>query len=241
MALPQHKTCLSILRGIIGPEANEKIFSKMIGRSVSWLKKASCGQIPLPENVAFRISHETGVSFDWLLANDVKSPPRTQKNEPFTRATYAELRGSFLTGEAKDDREIVLRALPSLLMELIQSLYFANSQARAFSAIYEIQSLKARLLTEFKGDDILHGVKGFTQAGFGVAICKETERLFENEANFRNAFTALEGRTDVTDEELAKAMARLTDKTPLSERVNLKESPAPKPQKKQPSRKKRPA
>ncbi|MEI8285489.1 MAG: hypothetical protein WCG52_10925 [bacterium] len=76
MALPQHKTCLSILRSILGPVAGgEARFAKTIGRSKSWIKKASAGIIQLSEDAAIRISHETGVSYNWLLVNDPNIPP----------------------------------------------------------------------------------------------------------------------------------------------------------------------
>ncbi|MFA6176374.1 MAG: hypothetical protein WC765_07335 [Phycisphaerae bacterium] len=78
MALPKHKTCLSVLRSILGPiSGGEKRFADLIGRSTSWLKKASCGQIPLTDEAAFRISFETGVSEKWLKDGDPTVPPTT--------------------------------------------------------------------------------------------------------------------------------------------------------------------
>jgi hypothetical protein len=76
MAKSQNKTCLSILRSILGPVAGgEARFAKTICRSQSWIKKASAGIIPLSEDAAIRISHETGVSHNWLLANNPTLPP----------------------------------------------------------------------------------------------------------------------------------------------------------------------
>ncbi len=93
MALPQHKTCLSVLRSILGPiSGGEKRFADLIGRSRSWLKKASCGQIPLTEDVAFRISFETGVSEKWLTDGDPTVQPTTGEGKPFTKDTFSATR-----------------------------------------------------------------------------------------------------------------------------------------------------
>jgi hypothetical protein len=90
MALPKHKTCLSILRSIIGSGAgNEKTFADKIGRSTSWLKKASCGQVALTQNAAVRIGRETGVSFRWLLDNDTTKQAVDNNGNSYTIETYA--------------------------------------------------------------------------------------------------------------------------------------------------------
>lgn len=89
MALPQHKTTLSILRSILGPEGNESRFAEKIGRSTSWLRKASCGQIPLMRDAAVLIAYETGVSLSWLLNNDTSKAPVDALGLPYTLETYA--------------------------------------------------------------------------------------------------------------------------------------------------------
>ena len=89
MALPQHKTCLSILRSILGPGAgNEARFAKKIGRSASWLKKASCGQIPLSRDAAVRIGYETGINVYWLFNSDITKPAINDDGHPYTIQTY---------------------------------------------------------------------------------------------------------------------------------------------------------
>ena len=89
MALPKHKTCLSILRSIIGSTAgNEKTFANKIGRSTSWLKKASCGQVALTQDAAVQIGRETGVSFRWLLDNDTTKQAIDNYGNVYTIETY---------------------------------------------------------------------------------------------------------------------------------------------------------
>ena len=89
MALPQHKTTLSILRSVLGPAGNEARFANKIGRSTSWLRKACCGQIPLMRNAAVLIAYETGVSLNWLLNNDTTKAPVDALGMPYTLETYA--------------------------------------------------------------------------------------------------------------------------------------------------------
>jgi hypothetical protein len=93
MALPQHKTTLSIFRSILGSfHGNEARFAEKIGRSRSWLKKASCGEIPLTPEIARVIAYETGVCPQWLLSNDTAAPAVDRLGKPYTLETYAAYR-----------------------------------------------------------------------------------------------------------------------------------------------------
>lgn len=74
MAKSRKKTCLAVLRSMLGEYGSEGHFAKMISKSPSWVRKASAGIIPISEDAAMRISYETGVSFGWLLQNDVTAP-----------------------------------------------------------------------------------------------------------------------------------------------------------------------
>jgi hypothetical protein len=120
MALPQHKTGLSVLRSILGPGAgNEARFAKKIGRSVSWLKKASSGQIPLTEDAAIRISYETGISVPWLLSGDTSKQPVGVDGKPYTSKSYEiyyseQMRGTDPT-DADESRNELLLLINSLI------------------------------------------------------------------------------------------------------------------------------
>jgi hypothetical protein len=45
-------------------------------------------KLPLSEKLATRIEHETGISLEWLLANDPGKPPVDWINMPYTQRTY---------------------------------------------------------------------------------------------------------------------------------------------------------
>lgn len=99
MANPKHKTCLSVLRSVIGSAAgNEARFAEKIGRSTSWLKKASCGQIPITKDIALRIAYETGISMRWLMQGNTSKTPVDKDDKTFTKATYENYR-SFMRDE----------------------------------------------------------------------------------------------------------------------------------------------
>jgi transcriptional regulator with XRE-family HTH domain len=80
------KTVVAVLRQMIG--LNVEDFGKLIGKSVSTVTKLNNGQLPLSEETAQRIATETGVSIDWLLANDPKITPYVTEGVPFEKERF---------------------------------------------------------------------------------------------------------------------------------------------------------
>lgn len=66
------KTNLSILRQELGELGKPTQFSKLIGVSESWLKKASAGLIPINSKAASIIAFKTGYSPYWIQGIDSK-------------------------------------------------------------------------------------------------------------------------------------------------------------------------
>lgn len=155
MALPQHKTCLSILRSILGPGAGgEARFAEKIGRSTSWLKKASCGQIPLMRDAAILIAYETGVSLQWLVANDTTKPPLDRLGNPFTLESYAAHR-------VRDREEVdEIDALESsqetigCLHEILRIYWAARSKNRAGLFAFYLEAFTNDMGDKFGKADI---------------------------------------------------------------------------------------
>lgn len=151
MAKPQHKTCLSILRTLLGPGAgNEEYFAKKIGRSVSWLKKASCGQIPLTEDAAIRISYETGISVPWLFKGDTTKEPVDIDGKPFTKKSY-ELY-NLQRGEGIDeiDASESLEEVIGLLISLITTYACARDNNLGGYFSYRLGLLSEQVAREFE-------------------------------------------------------------------------------------------
>jgi transcriptional regulator with XRE-family HTH domain len=93
MAKPKHRTTLSVLRTILGPINGHKTrFGQELGKSDSWITKVSCGKIPLTIETAKAIAYETGISLNWLMANDPKAPPLDRWGGPYTKESYAKHR-----------------------------------------------------------------------------------------------------------------------------------------------------
>ena len=90
MAISQMKTPLAKLREKLGPLGRPQAFCETFNVSESWLKKASCGAIPIPPDsgIAFKLHKHTGVSISWLCGNiesdEVKySTKYDQENDPY--------------------------------------------------------------------------------------------------------------------------------------------------------------
>jgi hypothetical protein len=99
MAKSQRRTTIAILRGILGSAAGaEERFAKLANRSVSWVKKASAGLMPLSEETARVLQLETGISFDWLMGPADKLPVDT-RGKPYRHERYEWIRARNRAGD----------------------------------------------------------------------------------------------------------------------------------------------
>ena len=73
MAKPQSKTTVSVLRSIIGIPARE--LAKLTGRSIHTIKSVESGRLALSEELALKMSIETGICAQWLVNGDPHAPP----------------------------------------------------------------------------------------------------------------------------------------------------------------------
>lgn len=130
MARLQNKTCLSILRSILGPElASEYAFAKKIDMSVSWVKQTTSGHIPLTPKTASAIAYETGISFNWLLSGNTSSPPMDADGMPYTIESYARQRDKnnrAATSSNKDTFESTIADSLHLLMRVFNHAISCN-------------------------------------------------------------------------------------------------------------------
>jgi hypothetical protein len=206
MALPKHKTCLSILRSILGHGAgNEARFAEKIGRSISWITKASCGQIPLTRDAAVRIAYETGASVRWLLDADTTKPPLDKDGNLYTLETYASHRELMRDGFDAEDAAFSNDEMVGTIAQLLTLYGKARANNRGGLFTYHLMDFADRL-----ADD------------FGSLEVQDMDRVFKS------------------GERIAEDVLRLMSQNYTPTNYTLKK-PAPKPQKKQPSRKKRPA
>ena len=150
MALPQHKTCLSILRSILGPGAgSEARFAAKIGRSTSWLKKASCGQIPLTRDAAIAIAYETGASMKWLLEGDTTKPLLDSEGKPYTLETYANYRKQDLEKRDWEDVDFARNEMTMRLHQLLGILGAANQKNRGGLLAFHLSNFVDEMAEKF--------------------------------------------------------------------------------------------
>jgi hypothetical protein len=155
MALPQHKTCLSILRSILGPGAGgEARFAEKIGRSTSWLKKASCGQIALTRDAALAIAYETGASVKWLLDGDTTKPLLDSEGNPYTLETYANYRSQDREEKNRDDIALARDEMAGCIHELLQILGAANLKNRGGLFTFHLGNFVDEMADKFGVADI---------------------------------------------------------------------------------------
>ena len=160
MANPQHKTCLSVLRSVIGSAAgNESRFAEKIGRSTSWLKKASCGQIPLTKDIALRIAYETGISMRWLMQGNTSKTPVDKDDKTFTKATYENYVVSLREEYDFEDAACSQHELHYCLIDALRLFVAAQQNNRSGYFTYKLQEAVADLksgLGQLKIKDVSH-------------------------------------------------------------------------------------
>lgn len=73
MAKSQSKTTVSVLRSIIGISAQD--LAELTGRSIHTIQSVESGRLALSEELAVKMSVETGVCAQWLVNREPQAPP----------------------------------------------------------------------------------------------------------------------------------------------------------------------
>ena len=127
MAESKKSTCIAVLRHLTPLTANE--FASLIGRKVDWMKRIEAGILPLRPHVARLVAHETGVSLEWLLCGDPKSPCVDAKGNPYSLETWHAYRAKF--GQERPDQ--LSWCAPCAYLPVIYSI------ARAAADKYQVE------------------------------------------------------------------------------------------------------
>ena len=244
MALPQHKTCLSILRSILGPGAgNEARFAEKIGRSTSWLKKASCGQISLTRDAALAIAYATGASVKWLLAGDPTKPLLDSEGNPYTLETYAKYRTQDREEKDRDDIALARDEMTGCIHKLLQILGAANLKNRGGLFTFRLGNFVDEMADKFGVADIYQNEGAAQIAERAADLVREWDAkkqpLVYVTKNNKGELSAQIDIADIFQNEGADGKVEFRIIKGDAKRISLHNL---KPQKKQPSRKsKRPA
>ncbi len=152
MARSKRKTTLAVLRGILGPvHGQERHFARLAGRSVSWVKKASAGIVPLSEGTARVLETETGVSFQWLLGAATRPPiSHGLAAEPYTHEYFDWYRSEMKSGSPITQSAF---SLLDFLPELLSAGFAAAGSRKAALFMWRLKFFIAELTEEFGCDD----------------------------------------------------------------------------------------
>ena len=124
MRISKLKHPLAVLRQIIG--IGQKEMAKLIGRSTRTIQAIELLTLKLSDDLADRISHETGVSVGWLIAGDPHAPIVALDGKPYFPSHYEETRIKHSVTIWEDDIRGVVNSL---------NLYFGAILAMNLTAL----------------------------------------------------------------------------------------------------------
>jgi hypothetical protein len=157
MARSKKKTTVAVLRGILGEDGQRDYFAKLIGMSHSWVRHASCGVLPLTRKAAFKIASATGVSPEWLLADDVSQPPMTSDlSRPYDLNAYLEYKNNkraSVPNRTDPLAEAVTEEIPEGLLKILSAIHASGDVPWRLRAILQnLEEFADRLADDFKPD-----------------------------------------------------------------------------------------
>src|SRR5258706_8726965 len=91
---PQRHT-LAVLRTLIG--FTQKEMAQILECSTATVQAVELGKLKLSLDLAERVHFQTGISTEWLLADDVSQPPVSVRGKPYTKAVFEEMRAALLS------------------------------------------------------------------------------------------------------------------------------------------------
>src|ERR1700722_7063259 len=120
--ISRQKTTVAVLRQLLGLSVEE--FGQLIGKSISTVTKLEVGLLKLSVETAVKISHETGVDVEWLMAEDPKEDPystddESNRKEPYSKELFERIQAVKKSGKR---------------------IGFGNSPARRFITAVDITS-----------------------------------------------------------------------------------------------------
>jgi hypothetical protein len=149
MNISRKRTALAILRSLLGPVwGSEKSFSDMTGLSLSWIRKASAGAVPMTQRAAESISEATGISLEWLMNADIKAAPVGVDDSHYNMATFEKWISKLQSKHARPTS-----ASPSFpLQQILLSLYAAQKQGKSSTAFFHLRQFSELMRSQFGQD-----------------------------------------------------------------------------------------
>jgi plasmid maintenance system antidote protein VapI len=144
------KTTAAVVRSIAG-ETDWK-WAEIMGKSIHTVRHLEAGTLKLSPAMATKMSHETGISLEWLMKGDPTAPIAEKTGKPYTREIY-ERTQAFKT--AYDQSRPVLRNFDKLgfCARLIAILESASARRDYYLARYKVHTALDSLQREFGMDE----------------------------------------------------------------------------------------
>jgi transcriptional regulator with XRE-family HTH domain len=187
---PQRHT-LAILRTLIG--FTQKEMAQILECSVPTVQAVELGKLKLSLDLAQRINFQTGVSTEWLLADDISQPPVSSQGKPYVKALFEERQTTLLSPKKSGVGALAelwdIRGMFIKNVKVLSILYTeAYKQGKVPTVFYKILMSTKELFEKEIGEhaDIAEKLKALTYSNIGpVDLFELTETLdeFEGDTN----------------------------------------------------------
>jgi len=149
MNVSRKRTTLAILRSLLGPIwGSEKSFSDLTGLSLSWIRKASAGSVPMTQRAAECISEATGISLEWLMNANIKATPIGVDDSLFTMESFEKW-----AQRRQTKHEETITASPAYpLQQILFSLHAAQKQGKYSTAFFHLRQFSELMRCQFAQD-----------------------------------------------------------------------------------------
>jgi transcriptional regulator with XRE-family HTH domain len=177
MPASSQKSCLAVLRSIAGITQQE--LATMAGCARVTIQAVELGKLALSSRLAERIALQTGVAADWLLANDYKAPPKSQRDrkEPFTKRDY-DIRRAEISDPRIDpaDLAMIQAVWSSAAWQLASGLLTAYRRGQTVLFYYKLRILLEELAPEFPPAKDLDGEQSIAE------LARQLQQLLQKAA-----------------------------------------------------------
>ena len=145
---------LAVLRKTIGPEMTQKELARLANRSVVTIQKIELCRPghTLSEGLAHEIAARVGVSFDWLMRNNVKVRPVDKFGDPYTRETFERTMAADPdVGQVFNNSVDSLNMIGRCLIMIARATLVANEQNNVELLSYRLENSIQQITDGFKG------------------------------------------------------------------------------------------
>lgn len=185
---PQRHT-LAVLRTVIG--ITQKEMAGILECSTPTVQAIELGKLKLSMDLAQRVNFQTGVSTEWLLADDVTQPPASTQGKPYTKALFEERQAALLSPKDSGIDALAelwqIRGMFIKTVKLLNILYTeAYKRGKVPIVFYKVLMATKEIFEEEIGEhaEIEEKLKSLTYTELGpVDLYELTETLDQFEAD----------------------------------------------------------